>query len=281
VSEFRIKPFLKWAGGKRWLTSAGVLPAAGRYERYIEPFLGSAAVYFHLLPKAAILSDLNDDLIHLFRTIRSDPATFRAAMEEHQRQHCSQHYYAVRSSDPVDPISRAARFLYLNRTCWNGLYRVNLKGEFNVPIGTKDSVLFPDDNFHAVAAALAGAELISSDFERVIDRSKQGDLVFVDPPYTVRHNFNGFLKYNESIFSWADQVRLAECVTAAVARGAAVIVTNANHESVQELYKDAFMYREIKRASVLAANSAKRGPTTEAIFSANIQTPTPPRLPHG
>jgi len=140
-----------------------------------------------------------------------------------------------------------------------------------VPIGTKDTVLFADDDFEAVAAALTSVEFVCSDFERVIDQAGAGDLVFVDPPYTVRHNYNGFLKYNESIFSWSDQVRLAGCVKAAVARGAAVIVTNANHESVHELYNDIFTLREMNRASVLAANSAKRGITTEAIFLANVR----------
>jgi len=270
VSVRRIKPFLKWAGGKRWLTSSGVLPDAGQYKRYIEPFLGSAAVYFHLQPRAAILSDVNADLMELFRTIRDNSSAFRDAMEQHQREHSRDYYYAVRMSEPSDDIGRAARFLYLNRTCWNGLYRVNRKGEFNVPIGTKDSVLFCDDDFQGIARVLAGAELIASDFEPVIDRAKVGDLVFVDPPYTVRHNFNGFLKYNESIFSWADQVRLSECVKAAVDRGAAVIVTNANHESVLDLYKDGFSYHELTRASVLAASAARRGSTTEAIFLANV-----------
>jgi DNA adenine methylase len=265
-----MKPFLKWAGGKRWLASSGLLPEGAKYRRYIEPFLGSGAVYFHLQPHAAILSDVNRELIHLFRVIRDNWATFGAAMEAHQRQHSREHYYAVRSSEPADGIARAARFLYLNRTCWNGLYRVNRKGNFNVPIGTKDTVLFPDDDFKTIAATLAGAELMSSDFEPVIERAGAGDLVFVDPPYTVRHNFNGFLKYNESIFSWADQVRLSECAKAAVQRGAALIVTNANHESVVDLYKDTFAYRELTRSSVLAASSARRGLTTEAIFLANV-----------
>lgn len=265
----KVKPFLKWAGGKRWLSSSGVLPETGQYQRYIEPFLGSGAVYFHLRPRTAVLADVNGELIHLYRTIRDNWAPFGVAMEQHQRQHCREHYYAVRSSVPSDDIARAARFLYLNRTCWNGLYRVNRKGNFNVPIGTKSTVLFSDDDFESIATVLAKAELISSDFEPVIERAKAGDLVFVDPPYTVRHNLNGFLKYNESIFSWADQVRLSDCVKAAVKRGAAVIVTNANHECVVDLYKDAFAYRELTRASVLAASSARRGLTTEAIFFAN------------
>lgn len=270
VTGRSLKPFLKWAGGKRWLTSADVLPIAGQYARYIEPFLGSGAVYFHLQPSAAILSDLNSDLIHLFCTIRDNPVDFQKAMQAHQRQHSRNHYYETRAANPTGAIARAARFLYLNRTCWNGLYRVNLKGEFNVPIGTKDTVLFPDDDFEFIAARMIGAEMICSDFEPVINRAGAGDFVFVDPPYTVRHNFNGFLKYNESIFSWSDQVRLSECVKSAVERGAAIVVTNANHESVHELYRDAFEFRELTRASVLAASSVNRGPTTEAIFLANV-----------
>ena len=124
----KMKPFLKWAGGKRWLTFSGLLPEGSQYRRYIEPFLGSGAVYFHLQPHAAILSDVNSELIHLYRVIRDNWATFGAAMEAHQRQHSREHYYAVRSSEPADGIARAARFLYLNRTCWNGLYRVNRTG---------------------------------------------------------------------------------------------------------------------------------------------------------
>jgi DNA adenine methylase len=270
VRPDNIKPFLKWAGGKRWLTGAGVFPEIENYDRYLEPFLGSGAVFFHLRPSRAILSDVNAELIHLYATVREHPGLFRGAMEDHHRKHSRDHYYAIRASKPTDAIARAARFLYLNRTCWNGLYRVNMKGEFNVPIGTKSTVLFPDDDFECIAAALADSELVCSDFETVIDRAGEGDLVFVDPPYTVRHNFNGFLKYNESIFSWADQVRLAECVKTAVDRGAGVIVTNANHDSVRDLYNQRFTYREFTRASVLAASSDKRGLTTEAVFLANV-----------
>lgn len=266
-----MKPFLKWAGGKRWLTSMDALPDSEPYERYIEPFLGGGAVFFHLQPKAAILSDINPELIHLFSTMREMPAELEAAMRHHQLKHSPDYYYEQRAADPEDPIARAARFLYLNRTCWNGLYRVNRRGEFNVPIGTKDTVLFPSDDFQAFAKALRTAELISSDFEAVIGLAGDGDFVFVDPPYTVRHNYNGFLKYNESIFSWADQVRLASCVKEAVTRGAAVIVTNANHESVHDLYSNTFEMRELHRASVLAASSTKRGVTTEAMFSANLR----------
>lgn len=265
------KPFLKWVGGKRWLTTAGLLPAATSYDRYIEPFLGGGAVFFHLQPKVAILSDINSDLIHLFSTMRAHPVQLQAAMADHQRDHSSEHYYKVRAANFEQPVARAARFLYLNRTCWNGLYRVNRKGEFNVPIGTKDTVLFEDEDFQAVAELLASVELICSDFEKVIELAGVGDLVFLDPPYTVRHNFNGFLKYNESMFSWADQVRLANCAKDAIARGAAVIVTNANHSSVHELYEDVFAVQEMHRASVLAASPAKRGVTTEAVFSANLR----------
>ena len=265
-----LKPFLKWAGGKRWLTSSGALPSVVASAQYIEPFLGSAAVFFHLRPTRAILSDLNGELVHLYRVMRDHPVELAQHMERHHELHARDHYYAVRSILPTGPVARAARFLYLNRTCWNGLYRVNVKGEFNVPIGTKSSVLFSDDDFEAVANTLSAAELLCSDFEPVIARAQKGDVVFADPPYTARHNLNGFLKYNERIFSWADQVRLAECLQEAVRRGASVIVTNANHASVRELYAGVFKYQELSRASVLAASPGRRGRTTEALFTANV-----------
>jgi DNA adenine methylase len=265
-----IKPFLKWAGGKRWLTSADVLPDMNKYSRYIEPFLGGGAVFFHLQPAKALLSDVNVELMHLYSVIRDRPTDFRLAMLEHQQLHSYEHYYQMRSGRPSESIARAARFLYLNRTCWNGLYRVNRNGDFNVPIGTKDSVLFADDDFNYVAEVLSRAELLCSDFESVISMAGVGDLLFVDPPYTVRHNLNGFLKYNENMFSWADQIRLSESVRAAACRGASVIVTNANHDSVRELYAGDFEHRELTRVSVLAANSLKRGVTTEAMFVANL-----------
>lgn len=264
------EPFLKWAGGKRWLANSGQLPMPKSYNRYLEPFLGGGAIFFHLAPEAAILSDVNSELIQLYTTLRDKPAEIMAVMQRHHVLHSSEYYYMVRSLVPADEVERAARTLYLNRTCWNGLYRVNLKGVFNVPIGTKNSVVFEGEDFGIISGMLAGAVLSCCDFQDTVDQAGDGDFLFVDPPYTVRHNMNGFVKYNENLFSWDDQVRLCYAVKAAIGRGAAVVVTNADHESVRGLYKDICDYRPVSRASVLASESRRRGKTTEALFSANL-----------
>src|SRR3990167_7732993 len=135
-------PFLKWAGGKRWLANAGLLPLPTGSTRHIEPFIGGGAVFFRLAPETAVIADLNEDLIELYRVMRDDPKILKERMIQHQADHDDIYYYLVRDQSPDTPLERAARFLYLNRTCWNGLYRVNRFGKFNVPRGTKDSVLF-------------------------------------------------------------------------------------------------------------------------------------------
>lgn len=263
------EPFLKWAGGKRWLAGAKVLPCGTSFSRLIEPFAGGAAVFFRLQPKRALLSDINGELISLYEVMRDHPQELWKAMDVHQAAHSVEHYYDVRSNVPNDLIGKAARTLYLNRTCWNGLYRVNRRGEFNVPIGTKTTVLFEGENFEGFSEALSRAELRRCDFSQSIDQAGIGDFLFVDPPYTVKHNLNGFVKYNETMFSWLDQVRLRDSLENAALRGASIMVTNADHESVRELYAGSFAYTALHRASVLAGSANKRGKTTEALFTVN------------
>ena len=246
-----VEPVLKWAGGKRWLVSSGGLPEPRTFERYVEPFVGSGAVYFHLQPRRATLSDLNAELILLYQTIRDRPAELWQLMLRHQEHHTSEYYYKMRAATSSSDLELAARFLYLNRTCWNGLYRVNLKGKFNVPKGTKNTVVFNTDDFEEVARALGSAEILCADFEEVLAMCGEGDFVFVDPPYTVKHNANNFLKYNEKIFSWNDQQRLREAILDAGDRGATIALTNADHDSIHRLYKGRAEYRQLTRQSVL------------------------------
>ena len=260
-----VAPFLKWAGGKRWFAErwAELIPLD--FDRYIEPFLGSGAIFFALRPSRAILSDLNGDLIATFSAVRSKPQEIATELDRHHRLHSKEHYYSTRASKPSDPVERAGRFIYLNRTCWNGLYRVNQKNEFNVPIGTKTQVVLATDNFPDLSKRLAGVELLQQDFERTLALAKEGDFVFVDPPYTVKHNLNGFVKYNDRIFSWADQIRLRNEVAAAAERGAKILVTNANHYSIRELYDGIGEQRVLVRSSVLAANALHRSMTEELV----------------
>lgn len=261
-----VAPFLKWAGGKRWLVDRYFSYLDVQHNRFIEPFLGSGAVFFRLMPKTAILCDKNEQLIETYSAIRDDWALVERYLHDHHRKHSKEYYYEVRSKRPRSPASRAARFIYLNRTCWNGLYRVNLSGEFNVPIGTKINAVLETDDFEYISQLLSSVELLAGDFELALSQAGDGDFVFIDPPYTVKHNFNGFVKYNESIFSWDDQVRLRDCVASASARGAKVIVTNACHESIKEIYRDVGEVEVLSRASVIAGKRGARGRYEEVVI---------------
>ena len=265
-SSAKALPFLKWAGGKRWLADSYTHLFPMTYGHYFEAFLGSGAVFFSLRPNNAVLADVNNELIECYSAIRDQWQRVLAQLKIHNRQHSKQYYYAVRNSEPRLPATRAARFIYLNRTCWNGLYRVNLKGDFNVPIGTKNNVLLDSDNFEDLSNILRDTELVASDFEAVIERAKSGDLIFADPPYTVRHNLNGFVKYNEKIFHWDDQVRLRDCLKRASDRGCLIFLTNANHPSIHSLYRNHFDITTLERSSVIAAKAINRGIYEELVI---------------
>lgn len=264
-----VVPFLKWPGGKRWfiLHHAAVLPRI--FGRYFEPFLGAGSVYFHLRPHQATLADVNEELLTTYLAIRDDWEIVAAALRRHQAGHNRDdgYYYKIRATRPTTPAGRAARLIYLNRTCFNGIYRVSLRGEFNVPKGTKSSVILPTDDFRGLAELLQGTELVCSDFESIIDRAGAGDFVFADPPYTIKHNNNGFIKYNEKLFSWQDQERLAAALARARDRDATVVATNAAHVSVKRLYRrHGFSVQSVKRFSSIASASARRDQFEEVII---------------
>ena len=261
-----LAPFLKWAGGKRWLTQDPNFEIPEFQGRYIEPFLGSGAIFFSLAPKRAILSDINQRLIECYIAIRDNPAMVQDYLKQFQRKHSSTFYYEERARRRRQPYSRAAQFLYLNRTCWNGLYRENRRGEFNVPIGTKTQVLVPGEDLSIVGRVLKGVDLQVSDFEKTISKATKGDLVFADPPYTTAHNQNGFVKYNQNIFSWADQIRLKSALSDAADRGAIILTTNADHPSLHELYGDDFEGISLHRSSVISGKSSGRGLTSEMLY---------------
>jgi DNA adenine methylase len=225
-------------------------------------------MYFAILPKRAVLADINAELIHCYTQIKRDAIAVSAALNRYSRRHSEEFYYDVRARNPSSPIERAARFLYLNRACFNGIYRVNRKGEFNVPKGDKETIIFPYDDFQAVAKYLRPARLIWADFEVVIDEAEEGDICFCDPPYTVTHNKNCFVRYNENLFSWTDQIRLRNALERAHKRGVQVLCTNADHEAIKELYSlPAFQMHSVSRASVIGGTKAVRGRYSELLIS--------------
>lgn len=250
---------MKWAGGKRWFVQTHPEFLPGVFNTYIEPFLGGGSVYFHLGPRRAILGDANPDLICAYHGVQAFPREVEEQLRRHHAKHNSEYYYQVRDSEPDNLPERAARVIYLNRTCFNGIYRVNRLGKFNVPVGSRSQVVFETDDFSATSRLLRSARIYLSDFERTIERAKEGDLIFADPPYTVRHNNNGFVKYNENLFSWTDQIRLAEALRRARDHGVMVVSTNAAHDTVRELYEPhGFETRVVSRFSAIAADATKR-----------------------
>jgi DNA adenine methylase len=254
-----VLPFLKWPGGKRWASSRiAALVQECLTGTYYEPFLGGGAVFFRLRPEKAILSDINPELINAYRIVRDSaeklvPLLRRMAVNKNN-------YNRLRRAEPVDPIRRAVRFLYLNRTAFGGIYRLNLKGEFNVPYGGGErnpSILWEKRLLKSAAEALATADVRVADFETMLDLANSGDVVYCDPTYTVAHDNNGFIRYNEKNFSWADQHRLACAARRATQRGAKVIVSNANHDTIRKLYPGArFLVAE--RRSLVSCDVSKR-----------------------
>lgn len=259
-------PLLKWAGGKRWLVQSDneFIPAS--FNRYFEPFIGSGAVFFSMLATNAILADINPDLTNLYLALKDDWGKVESALKVHSKNHSDEYYYKIRASRPRTSHTRGARLLYLNRTCWNGLYRVNLKGEFNVPRGTKNSVILDTDDFESVARHLEDCKILCQDFEKTISTASKNDFIFIDPPYTVKHNFNGFVKYNEKIFSWDDQIRLRDAILEAADKGVKITMTNADCSSIHDLYGNSCKMEKLERASVIAGSSRHRGATTEIIM---------------
>lgn len=262
-----VEPFLKWPGGKRWLVSqySDLLPRG--FQRYFEPFLGGGAVFFYLSPKQPILSDTNGELINTYRCLKTNASAINDQLSQLNKKHSTSLYYRIRDTQPLDSVERAVRFLYLNRTCFNGIYRVNKRGEFNVPMGGKTLVAYPDGYLEMVAVHLKHASIRVADFEETIDKAGEGDFIFVDPPYTVMHNNNNFVKYNASLFAWSDQIRLSAAVKRATRRGAQIMISNADHESVWKLYAGYGYHHRVRRSSVLAAESAYRRETTELLIT--------------
>ena len=260
------RPFLRWAGSKRAFLGQLVHHLPQTFNRYWEPFLGSGSLFFLLRPQQAWLSDMCAPLIATYRAVRDGPNGILRHLDAAEVSRAA--YYRIRESDPTSRYARAARFIYLNKACWNGLYRVNSLGQFNVPYGMpKTNNVIDADNLRACAALLRTptVTIANIDFEEALAGVRQGDLVYLDPPYVTRHNNNGFIDYNERLFSWRDQERLARVAKRLVERGAHVLVSNADHSDVIELFDD-FERVRFERSSTLASDASKRGRVYEAIF---------------
>ena len=266
-----VKPFLRWAGGKSWLIKhLNSIIGEKAFNCYHEPFLGGGAVFFHLVPSGkSYLSDLNRELIDTFQAIKDDPNSVIAHLEAYSNT--STDYYRVRSLKPTTKSEIAARFIYLNQTSFNGIYRVNIKGEYNVPFGNRAKEFLEADKLQSASKALQRAELNTCDFDSIREHIHANDLVFLDPPYTVSHNQNGFIKYNQKLFSLDDQHRLKRLIDYIKEQDAYYILTNAAHKTIYEIfYEETDRCLELSRASLIGGENAKRGTIKEYVFT-NLQ----------
>jgi DNA adenine methylase len=239
------RPFLKWVGGKGQL-----LPQLrARYEaaaptgRYHEPFVGGGALFFDLYRngllgrKRASLSDNNPLLVDAYTAVRDETDALIDLLREHKARHGHDHYYATRAARPDTAVERAARLIYLNKTCFNGLYRENSRGEFNVPIGKyKNPAICDEENLRACAGALARADLHHRPFDAVRKHAKPGDFVYFDPPYDPVSKTASFTAYARDGFGEADQRRLADLFRALRASGVHVLLSNAHTPLIRALY---------------------------------------------
>lgn len=266
VASTSMAPILKWPGGKRALAQTIARFVPGKYGTYYEPFCGGAALFLALDPPRAVLGDTNAELIECYQTLAKDPDAVISELA--MMRNDARSYFSVRASRPASPAGRAARLIYLCRLSFNGIYRVNKAGEFNVPYGRRDhrSVCEPE-HLRAVALRLARADLQCGDFQTTVETVQAGDVVYFDPPYTLAHGSNGFIKYNSQLFAWSDQERLARVAADLADRGAMVLVSNADHRDVRALYPG-FVCHVIHRHSVIAATTAARRLVTEVLMIA-------------
>jgi DNA adenine methylase len=267
--RLRAAPFVKWAGGKSQLLEQFQPFFPAQFNKYVEPFVGGGAIFFHLynqnrIANGVILNDLNRELMTCYEVIRDQVDKLIEELRRHEAHKTQKSYfYEIRGWDRQpgikerSPVERAARTVFLNRTCYNGLYRVNSRGQFNVPFGSyKNPLICDEDNLRAVSQALQGVELRSDDFERCVEWAGPGDFVYLDPPYHPLSETASFTSYTKDDFGEADQTRLAAIFRQLDEMGCRVMLSNSYTSLIKELY---IAYRQEVVTATRAINCRGEG----------------------
>lgn len=270
------KPFVKWAGGKRQIIDKLMMYAPYEYDTYFEPFIGGGALLFELSPKKAVINDYNDELMNVFRCIKDENKFMKMCSElnHHEANHSEEYYYEIRNKDrdktkfsKITDYKRAARTIYLNKACFNGLYRVNSKNEFNVPFNRKKQVnTYDGQNLGIIHSYLNFNDItiLNVDFEEAVKNAKKGDFIYFDPPYD--SETSTFNSYTENGFGKEEQIRLSKVFKELDKRGCYVMLSNHNTTLINELYKGYYIHLiEAKRN--INANGRKRGKVEEVIIT--------------
>jgi DNA adenine methylase len=261
-------PFLKWAGGKGQLLGQLAPYFPTEFRTYIEPFLGGGAVFFRLCPEKAVLADLNPDLVNAFQVVRDQPNALIEALDRHAELRKSEEYfYKVRRQEAsgLSSAERAARMIFLNKTCFNGLYRVNSRGGFNVPWGGYlNPTLYERENLLSASACLQGKAVLLADYRKACLRAKKGDFVYFDPPYHPLSETSGFTSYTKEDFGDPDQTALAQTFRRLDKRGCLLMLSNSPTPLVRSLY-EGFRVEVLKAKRAINSKGTGRGAIDELL----------------
>lgn len=272
----RAKPFIKWVGGKRQLLAQfqrlGLYPSEFNDAdcRYFEPFFGGGAVFFDLQPKSATISDLNSELITTYMVVRDNVERLIESLKQHVYD--KDYFLKIRAMDPatMSDLDVASRFIYLNRTCFNGMYRVNSKGQFNVPFGRyKNPIICDEDNLRAVSRVLKGVEILNADYKVAVSKAKAGDFVYFDPPYYPVSPTSSFTSYTKDGFAEKEQIELRDTFAELSNRGCYVMLSNSDTTFIRGIYSG------LKNVTITTVNAGRsinskaagRGKITELVIT--------------
>jgi DNA adenine methylase len=267
-------PIVKWAGGKTRLLPEILTRVPGSFVRYHEPFTGGGALFFKLRPASSVLSDTNAELMGCYRAVRDEVEAVIELLHAHRERHDEAYYYQIREewnanrgAPGVATPERAAQLIYLNKTCYNGLWRVNSKGAFNVPAGRYENPSIVDaENLRAASAALATTELRIGGFEKVLDEARKGDFVYFDPPYHPVSDTAYFTSYTAERFGAEDQERLAATFRALDGRGCAVMLSNSDTPFIRKLYRG-YQVETVMCARAINSRAGSRGAVAEVLVT--------------
>jgi DNA adenine methylase len=260
-------PFLKWAGGKSELLPEIEKRLPRSFNTYWEPFIGGGALYFRISPASAVISDANEELVNCYQVVRDKVEELIEALR--RRSNSREYFLRIRKVQPwqLEPVERAARLIYLNKTCYNGLYRVNQKGEFNVPFGRYENPRICDESgLREASRILQRAEIICRDFRHLLYKAQPGDFVYFDPPYSPLSKTSSFTGYSEAPFDHREQKALRQVFNALAERGCHVMLSNSDTEFTRKLYHR-FSLQAVQASRAINCNADKRGKISELIIT--------------
>ena len=266
-----IPTFVKWAGGKKQLLEQFKPFFPKKINRYLEPFVGGGAVLFYILktykPKEVFIFDVNEELINTYEIIRDDVDDLIKELKKLKRLHNKENYYKIRAEDPklLSDLTRATRFIYLNKTCFNGLYRVNLSGGFNVPIGSyKNPLVCPEEDLREISKLLKNVKIINGDFEKCLKFAKRGSFVYFDPPYYPLKK-SSFTTYAKNKFLGDEQEQLKKVFSKLDKKGCKIMLSNSDTKFIKNLYHE-YPIKRVRATRMINCNGKDRGKIKEVVI---------------